>query len=265
MFTGFYFKMVIMENLNLFAINSLASTYVSKLTSLDLQTLSEIVSYANNLEKKLIEVTPWSDKALERFVSCSIEQKQELLRYYQTQNKILSSLNELPESEPLTKLDQEIYCASLALKDSGLIIDDSFWKTVEEEDLIEIYNLEMKQIYRSFSFFKISGYSLLDISIQEWYVLYERPQKIIDLMYEDVNHTIKNSIGLHKFKVPTHVLRENFNTGNTYEFEPRACIVDFKYIGCLKRSITQEVRGFICTSKAECIATGQESLNIGFV
>jgi hypothetical protein len=131
--------------------------------------------------------------------------------------------------------------------------------------VIEIYGHDMIQLYRSLTFFQYCGYSLLDISVFEWYVLWERPRMVVDKMidYAKVYLTTKHPTA--KFDVPRHVLRETMDTGLTSPFNVRACIVDFKNIASLSKGLSPEPGGFICTATGEIIAEGSDALNIQFV
>ncbi|MBK9294410.1 MAG: hypothetical protein IPM57_08180 [Oligoflexia bacterium] len=144
---------------------------------------------------------------------------------------------------------------------------EEFWKSLKNGDLIEVYGQEMVQLYRSLSFFKYSGYSLLDLSVHEWYVLWERPSMAQEKMQEYANKALSNDIKLEKFLVQKHILREIYDTGKTEPFAPRAILVEFKNISSLKNSYSNidEIAGFICTSRATKIAEGEDAKNIQFV
>ncbi|MEN0058358.1 MAG: hypothetical protein AAGB31_05950, partial [Bdellovibrio sp.] len=124
---------------------------------------------------------------------------------------------------------------------------------------------DMVQLYRSTNFFDISGYSLLDLSVNEWYVLYERPRRIMDVMQEKAMHFFKNSLPTQRFEVARHVMREKCEIGTSEPFIPRAVMVDFQNMACLKRNPLGKAVGLIVTCRAEIIAAGDESLKIQFV
>lgn len=47
-----------------------------------------------------------------------------------------------------------------------------------DDDLIEIYSCENKQLYRNFKFFEVCTYTLEELYSREWWVLYERDSEI---------------------------------------------------------------------------------------
>jgi hypothetical protein len=136
---------------------------------------------------------------------------------------------------------------------------------LEDGHVIEIYGEEMIQLYRSLSFFNYCGYSLLDISINEWFVLWERPKQVIQAMNDHVREAFSQNIDAKKLQIPRHVLRETMNTGDTVPFVPRACLVEFQYIGSLRKSPLGNPCAFICSASGEVIATGSEAMSIAFV
>ena len=156
-------------------------------------------------------------------------------------------------------------CAERALDSCGLKAHEDFWKTFGDDQIIEIYGLDMIQLYRGFNFYKYCGYSLLDISVFEWYVLWERPRKVIEQMAQQTNYVIENCFPVYRLQLPRHVLRETHNTGLTDLFTPRACIAEFLNMGALTKDFTTGSQGFICTAHGELIAEGPEAMHFDFI
>lgn len=161
--------------------------------------------------------------------------------------------------------ETEKKCALKALKHFGLKVSDDLWNTIEDDEVIEIYGRDMRQLYRGLNFFKVCGYSLLEISVYEWYVLWERPKQVIQKMAEQTNYVIENAIPVHCFNLPKHILRETLNSIGSEYFIPRACIAEFLHIGATLGEHSSRVEGFMCTARGEIIAEGSEALSIGFV
>jgi len=208
-------------------------------------------------------VTPYSSWSLRKLDETSLEKKTQIKNYLKTWMELIS-----PEPHQLPgapNVDQEINFAKNALKKLDLKIDENFWKTLQREHVIEIYGAEMVQLYRSFNFFKYCGYSLLDIVLNEWFMLWERSQKVVEAMHQEVLQVMTESAPYHKVNIPRHVIRETLDTGDTQIFVPRACHVEFQYIGALRTSVLAKPSAFIVTSTGAVVARGSEAMNFGFV
>jgi hypothetical protein len=142
-------------------------------------------------------------------------------------------------------------------------VDEQFLKTIETDQIIEIYNEEMIQVYRSLNFYKITGYSLLDISLYEWFVLWDRPRQAMESIGAEVIEALKSNIPVKSFQTQTHLVREIFNASKSEHFEPRAALLTPVRLGTLKPKAfsTNKKKGFICTSTGEVIAIGRDADN----
>lgn len=154
-----------------------------------------------------------------------------------------------------------------ALQHYGFHVGEEFWTTFNEDQFVQIYGEDMIQLYRSLNFFNVCGYSLLDISVFEWYVLWDRPRRILDEMFRCSREVLDKNIPVIKFDAPRHVLRETYDTGLSDMFVPRASLVDFCYIASVTKSPLAGAppRGFVCTTTGHIIATGDEALRIQLV
>jgi hypothetical protein len=152
-----------------------------------------------------------------------------------------------------------------ALKQLRLRISDSFWAEFSEKDFVEIYSADMIQLYRSYNFFAISGYSLLDLSVFEWYKLWERSPVIMKQMESYAISALKGESDVTTVNIPRHFLRETHHTGMTEPFVPRACLSEFRAIAPLKHYLGDEIRGFVVTSAGEIIAEGRASMDISII
>lgn len=161
--------------------------------------------------------------------------------------------------------ETEKECLKNVLDYHDFEVSDEFWKTLDNDQVIEIYGQDMKQVYRGLNFYKYTGYSLLDVSVFEWFVLWERPKMVVQMMMEQSQNVLEHDLKCFKFQIPRHVLRETKDTGLNADFVPRACMLEFQHCGVVKNSKDPLKKGFICTSLGEIIAEGEEALNINFV
>lgn len=153
-----------------------------------------------------------------------------------------------------------------ALERFGYYVDDSFWNVLEDGDVIEVYNSSMTQLYRSRSFFEITGYSLLDLTANEWYHLFERPAKIQQMMMEQVENILKKASNTPTLlDIPVHLMKERCDLGFVEPPISRAVEVKFKYLASIKKHPLKPADGFIVTCRARLLGLGEETKNIDFI
>lgn len=144
-------------------------------------------------------------------------------------------------------------------------MDPDFWKVLTEDHLIELYNQDMIQIYRSVNFLDLSSYSILDLMTNEWYVLWDRPKVVTDRLLKIAERFSSTYVAVQEFPIERHLLREVLDTGLTEPFVPRATLVDFKHIGTLTSTTYGSPQGFICTSKGRIMAIGEDAEGISCI
>jgi hypothetical protein len=139
------------------------------------------------------------------------------------------------------------------------------WEATAREEVIEIYNHRGVQLYRSLNFFKTCGYSILDLCVNEWFVLWERPRKVLAQLNEIVAEVMegKHPNGIRMDVLP-HIIRETHNDGTTQPFSPRSLMVQFKYM-YPAYSAGGEISGFVVTSTCEVLSVGAEAMKLDFI
>ncbi|MGE0632591.1 MAG: hypothetical protein AB7O96_09300 [Pseudobdellovibrionaceae bacterium] len=192
----------------------------------------------------------FSKKSLAQLNVISVEKKQEIASFLRLCIEWFSQceFEQMKENETPFLL--------VALERYGLEVDEELLATIDHDTVIEVYSENMVQLFRSFGLLKLTGYSIMDLSVFEWYMLWERPSLVIEQMQADIGFVMRNEIPFKRFDVVRHILKETFDTGLTEPFVPRAGFVDFQYIGCLKRKTPTAPRAFICTGKGSVIAEG---------
>jgi hypothetical protein len=101
--------------------------------------------------------------------------------------------------------------AETFLEQIGIRYPSKFMRLMETTDILEMYDLNNIQIFRNMNFMKICGYSLCDIAVHEWPVLFERSQVITKEIEEQIGRavTLKTIV---KLDVPQHYMKERFST-----------------------------------------------------
>lgn len=93
------------------------------------------------------------------------------------------------------------------LKRANLFALEDVKGFVADNHIVEVYNLDHIQLFRSINFFDYCNYSMLDLLAREWFDLYDRLSSITDYAMNEFLGTIASG-KLHKLTVPLHILKE---------------------------------------------------------
>lgn len=226
-----------------------------------LQTLSR---FAQLLTVYDYHVEAYSESSLKKLSEVPQNKKEQITMYFENWSNWID-----PEKNPGPIEDIEKRCLKKALDHYNLEANEEFWKTLEKDQIIEFYGEDMLQLYRSLSFFKVTGYSLLDISVFEWYVLWQRSAKAIEETMNDAHYVMQNYMPVKKFEIPKQLIREIYDVGGQKEaFVPRTVLAEFMYLGTLTKKnayALHDSRGAICSSRAQVLSQGEDSTNIRFL
>jgi hypothetical protein len=235
-----------------------------RFSSLNTGTAAEILLLIESLHKTLfaagIPSRPYTAQAADKLVRMPEEQKRAILQQLRPWIAILAST---AVAADMNFLD-ETRMVERALDQFNFNLKNHTWDTTAGEQILEIYNAQGMQLYRSLGFFKTCGYSLLDLCVNEWFVLWERPQKVVQQMNEVVASVLSGKKTDTVVNIAPHLILETYDDGCTQPFIPRAIFVGFKNIYPLY-SIQDQVCGFIVTSSARLICEGEDSLKINFI
>jgi hypothetical protein len=226
-----------------------------------LETLSRFAQLLNHFG---YTVDSYSEASLKKLTEIPNDKKEQISLYFENWSNWID-----PEKNPGPTDDIEKRCLQKALDYYKLQASDEFWKTLEKDQIIELYGEDMVQLYRSLSFFKVTGYSLLDISVFEWYVLWHRSAKAIEETMKDGQQVIRNYTPVKKFEIPKQLIHEVYDVGGQDEaFVPRTVLAEFMYLGSLIKKNAfdpNQVGGAICSSNATVLAQGTDTTNIRFL
>ena len=227
----------------------------------NIRLFQAMTRFAKLLQRLGYPVQIYSESSLQKIEQISAEDKMRLVSDFETWSEWVEPLN------PLTPTENQMHLLKRALAKHGFEAHDEFLKTIEPDQIVEFYNEDMIQLYRSFNFFKISGYSLLDMSVFEWYLLWDRPRQIMKSISAELSDSLKTYIPVKRFATPRHVIREIYDTRNSKPFIPRTALAEFLHLGSLRTNkFTRNLKkGFICTSYGQLLAVGEESKTIDFI
>lgn len=181
---------------------------------------------------------------------------------------VLSSMEPEISPEPETEIEDgvnEVALAKKALSCFGFRVSDDTWEQKAQNRIIEIYNHQGVQLHRSLNFFKTCGYSLLDLCVNEWYVLWERPSRVMEQLNAIVAQVMSGTPRPGtEMPVGPHVVRETYDDGTTQPFLPRSIIVQFRDMYPTFNA-RNEICGFVVTSEARLLNVGDDALKLDFI
>lgn len=199
-------------------------------------------------------------KAVQALIKLDEARKNDILQNLTHWHQILSS------AESCLDDVSESYLVDKALKYFKFRLKDHDWIDKAQNEIIEIYNPHGIQLYRSMNFFNTCGYSLLDLCVNEWFILWERPKYILEKMHRTVTDVLSGKKKDPNFtEVGPHLIRETYDDGSTQPFHPRAAMVEFKSIYPAYGFLREEIIGFVVTSKGTLISEGDEALSVSFI
>jgi hypothetical protein len=249
------------------ALNNKIETDASRLNSAIALKITRQIDHAHNLLlQRGYPTRAYTKSGVETLMGFD-ESKQ--LQVLDNTKKLLGILNSIePEPEPGVDIEEivdEVALAKKALSCFGFTVKDKTWEQKAQNRIIEIYNHQGVQLHRSLNFFKTCGYSLLDLCVNEWYVLWERPSKVMAQLNEIVGQVMSGaSRPSTEMPVGPHVVRETYDDGTTQPFLPRSIVVQFRDMYPTFNAL-DEICGFIVTSEARLLSVGDEALKLDFI
>ncbi len=80
---------------------------------------------------------------------------------------------------------------------------------IKEDDIIEIYNNESRQLYRNFRYFDFCSYSIEELYSLEWWNLFSRDANITSQLIEESQKIFSNTVDTHIFsEIREHMVTE---------------------------------------------------------
>lgn len=83
-------------------------------------------------------------------------------------------------------------------------------------DVIEIYNQDSVQVFRSFSFFRLISYTLEEFFVHEWWELYRRPEEASRKAFEICQNILRGGVPETVYEcLDVHEVEEVFSENKT--------------------------------------------------
>ncbi len=123
-----------------------------------------------------------------------------------------------------------------------------FFDLIETDDLVECYDLQHRQTFRTLRFFELCSYDVLSVLVTPWHELYGRDSKLHEEGIREMVDSLEKSLVTKAFMLPAHELWEiSSNERRVFEITHKVRAPLFH-----RNSATSRARaGVIMTSKAQ--------------
>lgn len=134
---------------------------------------------------------------------------------------VIDIKNEVEKDLPITPefdLEMEKGMLKACSRYLGYVVDENLYKSITHEDIVEVYNQDLVQLYRSLSFFKLCSYDLVELLTHEFHELYERSIMVNSSIYELATQIKTRPYCLEPVSlrsIPQHFMREKFSPKRT--------------------------------------------------
>lgn len=214
-----------------------------------LKLINELSQLVNTFGYTAKSVSPYS---LSKLNEVPDEKKKSLSRQLVDQIKLI---------EPcLHKEDQDLKLFERAMNINHLKIDSRMIDTLDKETLIEVYNYDMTQIFRSLNFFEKTSYSILDLMTFEWYHLWKKPSYVTKEYLKLCDQVAKEKLSILKVDIIPYLNLEILNTGLTEPFSPYLCLLTPCHLGNLEGNMFNPRQHFMSTIKATFVTDDMEKI-----
>lgn len=137
-----------------------------------------LTAYAAFAQEAGYDVKAFNPNAASRFPALPAAQQQAVIRSLETQVSIFSSA----VADGIKLRQNGLSLAWLAIRSLNLRPLSDVFSHLKADDIIEIYDEDHVQIFRTFDFLKCVSYSLDEVHTHSWWELYERDQTVTEKM-----------------------------------------------------------------------------------
>lgn len=130
----------------------------------------------------------------------------------------------------------EFSMVRMAMRKLNLFSDENILEKMDSSDVVEIIDMNMIQVYRSYSCFGLYNYSIAELVTYPWYELYERPSWVTDKIMELSMPVFQGERSFRELPdlMPPYVLKE------TRTEERAAFLMQEKFYARMISSLTRE-------------------------
>lgn len=233
------------------------------LSSLELTLLADLQKIAQLIRARGYACRAYSPKAVDRFRTLSIDKKEMLASQLKG---VISLILTCAEFEtPVGEHPEKIFVEHAVKFNNLELRDKEFWNRLQKDDVIEVYNSENIQLFRTFNFFKISSYSLLDLLTLEWFLLWERPSFVLNGLIQAATEMMQGQMKTAtQLNSSRHILKEIYND-DTFGFKCSSVLVDPGLACPLYEPGSDQVKGFLFTLRGKVMGYDSEVDKIAMI
>ncbi len=233
-----------------------------KFTPVELSLLADLQRLAQVVRLQGYPCRAYSPKSIITLKTLPLDKKELLAKQLRS---VLNIVISTPETEPSSSDHPERCYVEQALKMYDLELRDDYWGKLEKDDVIEMYNSENIQLFRTFNFFKISSYSLLDLLTNEWYHLWERPSFVMEALIQAAGEMMEGKMQkTSQIKAARHILKEIYHD-DSIDFKCSSVLVEPGMACPLYEKGSNEVKGFLFSLRGKVIGYDSEADKIAII
>ncbi|RZA09028.1 MAG: hypothetical protein EOP11_02985 [Proteobacteria bacterium] len=217
------------------------------------EDLAAAFRYAANRVSELgqrfgFSVRGYDDATLPHFSALSLLERQKVVHALQG---YLHSLEAGIRADK--NLDQPHVSTWWAFSSLSLVPVADLFRHFQKDSVIEVFNLEGRQIWRNFHFFRYSSYTLEEMHCLEWPVLYDRGDAVTAQVHEYLERLIGGGPELVLPTLPEYVLLEKCS-------RDRMMIKVRHYLLSALKDRDGNLQAWIVCTKARDLAHGAKDL-----
>ncbi len=133
-----------------------------------------------------------------------------------------------------------------------------FIESVQQDDIVEIYDADFCQVFRNHRFLEACSYDLLRVEIEEWPQLFERSPTVTGQLIQEAQYLLMESQELYFSKTGPHLMKErNSEAKKVFEIQVKSGSTVFSEEG--------ERIGFVCSQSAKLLESETSPGKIEFL
>lgn len=226
------------------------------LSPLELMVMTDLQKVAQMVRVQGYNCRAYSPKSIERFRALPEDKKEVLAQQLKSVIALILNCSEI--EAPADEHPEKIYVEHAVKFNNLELRDKEFWNKLEKDDVIEVYSSENIQLFRTFNFFKISSYSLLDLLTLEWFLLWERPSFVLNGLIQAATEMMQGQMkSATQLDSKRHILKEIYND-DTIGFKCSSVLVDPGLACPLYEPGSDQVKGFLFTLRGKVLGYDSE-------
>ncbi len=214
--------------------------------------------YHSELSLRELPRHRFDEQVLENFSKLPMERQKMLVRVLKDLCELLQESISEPIFPEKVSIEKEISYLSHFLKKLNLKISSAdFLDQLENGELIEIYDLEGIQLYRSWSAFQFCSYSIDQLMTYDWNTLFERPSHVVSYLYSVLPEIFSSGKTVH-YSIEEYLIKERFAQNSKtflYKMKKASAIVD---------QTTLQPRAFVTTATGRMVEVAEKN-KISFI